>query len=730
MTEVPTISITLDETVEEHDNQDDNETSRRPSISDCHTDIEDLDSDQERNSLITSLKQSMKCNGSVTDVEDYDDSDDNDVDEPEINYGTEISLNEFLDQGTVDESSNVSGNQRNKLEAMHSTAKSPSLTAFHLGVNFDVGGGVTDCEDMADSGDESEENDKAYSDDDKAVILEGGNAVDIHDSVGNRKKIEKFTPRISEVRSSASSSDEEKPKLRVKPKHFTKRNQKCDEAKSDVENIFFSDEERRKSLQLANTPVLETPDIEIMAFDASDTEDVPETPKFPEINISFSALLDVKPKKKTKHRKTPAPTLMLGLPDNDDEGHTDVENLNSSDDDEEDEVKKKYKNLIPIAVIRSDALTDVEDFDDESGEDNDFSERQDFALPSPIRELTTLVENKTGEPMKRTAPLPDNLLLGFQDLDADKGLTDVEDFSDKSGDEDELEDETPEIDCIPDLDGGVVESSDHTAMSSLRASATPEPITDTEDIFSKRQGNVKGQECRRRRTKPKHSNNSQHKPKSNFLDTKFYDDAGAGGAHTDVEDLDVEDDDALLKDKGIGQRRATVDSAARRLSSNINPEGKTDIEYVSGDDDIDLMKFSTDVHINLSDFQFELCTSTRSQEYVDANRNCFLELKLPEFRKICTTPDGGHPSTDVEDCQYNSEYEDCVSSFSRAQTATPLGLKRDLEELCTSEIHEINSGAFDKVKEHFEMKENSCLTESQTDVENIDDDIPQNDDEE
>lgn len=713
MTEVPLISITLDEN-EDYDEDD----SRRPSIADCHTDVEDLDSDHDRkNSLGLGSKNNGKCNGGVTDVEDMNDSDDDQDDEPEIKY-PEVDLSELLDQGCVDESSKLSGNQGKKLVAMHSVAKCSSPSAFNLGVEFDQGG-VTDLEDVEGSGDDADDDEKIYSDDDRVIVLEDSCGIDIHDSVTANKKKEKHMPKVKEPISPSASSSEseeekEKPKMRLKThKHFTKKSHKCSDAKSDVENIFFSDDEKKRS-RPKSSPVLETPDVEIMAFDGSDHEDVKES-QFPEINISFVG--DSTPKKKKTYRRTPAPSPMLALPQNQDEGHTDVENLNSSDDDDDDQtLKSRPTNLIPIAVIKSDALTDVEDFGEASDDDCDFDEKPEIPLPSPVREFTVFVENNDGEPEKQTKPLPDNLMLGFHDLDADKGLTDVEDFSDESDGGDDEDTPNYDIDCIPELDGGVVESSDRATAKrdSLASCATPEPITDSEEIFVNRKDKF-GNECRRRKVKTKHS---QHKQKSNFLDTKFYVDSNACGGHTDVEDLDVEEDDVLLKDKSIKQRRSTDDSTSRKMS---NPDGKTDIEYMSGDGDdtLDLLRFSPEINPNLCEYQLDACTFTMACGNDGTRESSRIELNLPEIRKILPTPENFN-GTDVEDMNCNSDNENAAVSYSRAQTATPMELKRDLDESCTSQIHEIHSGAFDRAKEFNEIKENLCLADSVTDIENFD----------
>lgn len=714
MTDVPVISITLDET----DERDDDDFSHGLCIDDCHTDVEDLESDQSRKN---SLNDGIKGKGGGTEVEDFDgDSDDQDT-ASASNYGPDISLNEYLDQGSIDESNNLTGKHRNKLAAMRSVNKSPSPTAFNLNVTQQDYGGVTDCEDLEASGDDNEDDDKVYSDEDRAIVLEGENAIDVHDSVTDRKRSDKlaFAPKIVEPESSgltSSESEYEKPKARFKAhKHLSRRAHTIGDAKSDTENIFFSDDDKRRRSR-KTTPVPQTPDVEVMAFDGTDNDDEAEPPQYPEINISF--VVEEKPKKKIKRRSIASASALLGLPENQDEGHTDVENLNSSDDDDEPSIRSRQKSLIPIAVIKSDALTDVEDFGEASEDDWGFDEKPDVVLPSPVRELTFLIENKTGEPMKQTTALPDNLLLGFHDLDTDKGLTDVEDFSDESDDDNENEVPVYTIDSIPDLDGGFVESSDHTSGSnrSPRPSMTPDPLTDCEDIFVKRHD--KGSDSRRRRTKAHHSH---HKPKSNFLGTNLYVDASSTGAHTDVEDLDVDDDDVLLKDRSLKHRRATVDRAARKASTSSIADGKTDIEYVSGDESIDLSVCTPEVNAVLCDFQIDTCTLTSFRDSIDRRPSASLELKLPEIIRTTPTSDSFSASTDIEDHQCHSDIEDAVS-YSRAQTATPMQLSRDLEELSTSEIHEVNSRAFDRVRERFEIKDNLCFVDSHTDVENFDGD--------
>lgn len=709
MTDVPVIAI---DEIEDDFNDD---SSLKLNINDCHTDVEELESDHDRKKVTLISVMKPKCNGALTDVEDFEDSDDNNNEE-EPDYGPELSLTEMLDQGTVDEHSNLQGNvNKQKLQGMRSIQKTPSPTAFHLTVNSADLGGTTDVEDLEGSGDDADD-EKIYSDDDKPIVLEDGNVVDVHDSMNRKKTDCKYATKIIEASSSSSESENEKEKpTKLKShKQCLKRGPRCEEEKSDVENIYFTDDEKKRSTQ-KSTPVLDTPDVEVMAFEGSDNDDNEQ--HYPEINITFAAGCDGK--KKKKHKATPAPSPMLKLPENPDEALTDVENLNSSDDDEED--KPKSSNFMQIAVVKSEVLTDVEDFDSESDiPESDCENKPEIVLPSPVREITVLVENKSGEPYKQTTPLPDNILLGFEDLDADKGMTDIEDFSDESGNEEDDEDDAKyrENFKFPDIDGGVVESSDHSVVkdSSLRAGQTPEPKTDTEDIYVKKP--EKTHECRRRRNKNKHCN--KQAVKSNFLDTKSYVDDGAGSAHTDVEDLHVEEDDILLKDKNIKQRRATIECSPRKF---CNYDEKTDIEFLSdGDDTIQDIPDIVEPIVS----HIDTYSMTMSRELGEKKNNELKsDLAIPIIRRISATPQptprGSLASgTDIENIQCDSDNDEYVT-YSRAETATPIEINRQLEELCSSEIFDMNKRGCDESRERLEVKGHyDDNAEAHTDIEYLD----------
>lgn len=744
MSEVPIISVTLD------DISDDEQTDKgsKLNINECHTDVEDIGSEGEKNYPLLKIEKT-ECNGAVTDVEDYTDSDDNGDEKDEIEYEPEISLNEFLDQGHVDEAANVavSGkNVKNKLVKMQSVNKSPSIHAFNLAVETNVGGAVTDCEDMEASGEEDNTEDFHCEDDDKPIMLEGSNAIDIHDTISN-KKVEKPCHKVAEVVHAVSSSDSEREgaKPKTSNKLYTRKHKKAEEFdKSDVENMVFSDEDSAYRRKSRIVPILPTPDkneAEIMVMEASDDETPTEKKSkviFPEINITFAS--ESKPKKKEATK-----SKLLALPANNDEALTDVENLESSESSEEEEgacsKKPLRKNLIPLALIKSEALTDVEDFGDDGDDESVESEDEKqvdigYALPSPVREMTLLKETKDGEPTARTSPMPDNMYLGFDDLEMDKGLTDVEDLSDEGDDYDEEEENKEyEIPILPEMEGGIIESSDHQtgaesgargdARGSMSTMELPSPVcepkTDTEDIFLNK---TEKNECRKRRTK-KHAHSSSHhhhhhhhyqhqhhqKQKTSFLDTKSIQQNQC--ATTDVEDLNVSDDDEVLKDKTLKQRRATLPAP----SSNDNNEGKTDVEYMSGDDNTDFIRFPPENSSNYANLD---CSKTTSKNSLGVRETNEFNNRVPVIRKISPSPDTTFPLTDTEDMQMISDADD--EAYCRAQTATPMEITNALNESGQTQVHEISAGVFDHQKERRFMKGNRDINETHTDVEFLDED--------
>lgn len=543
--DIPMISITQED---DDDDRDEDDDAPHRDINECHTDIEDVDgpdNDRRRVAITsTSLKIVLNDDDGATDLEDCVDS--GDEEEAVPIKDTDISLNEFLDQGCVDESSNVEDGQRNNnnsLKTMSASGKSPSPTAFGLGLPRQSNAGLTDVEDMCTSGDEIEE--KHFSEDDKAIVLEDSQGVDISVSMSShRKLIASNRMNRHPSNSDTESDDESRPKQRqpcVRPKKLSVKTSKkpanIEDAKSDVENMFFDDDlscARKKSF-----PVLETPDIEIMAFDGGSDVDDNKEKKNPEINILFHSHV----KKTTKKLRKSAfkPSTLLKLPQYSEDALTDIENLNSSDDDEN--FKVESKNLIPMALVKSDALTDVEDMEDASEEEEDADEKPDIVLPSPLREMTVFCRDENGEPTQETVPLPDSFLLSVNNMELDKGLTDIEDFSEDDDDVDEATDDSAddfEMKNFVDCDSGIVQSSDHT--TDMTQSTSSSNLAQACNSSGSRE-NKERKTCElRRRRKPKTTPTSN--AKSNFLDTKFYVDLNASEGHTDVEDMNVDYNEA------------------------------------------------------------------------------------------------------------------------------------------------------------------------------------------
>lgn len=695
MSDLPIISITQDANF--HDEIDENDTNYSRNISDCLTDIEDMDSGNEKYDMMAVIKQAEEVGG-VTDIEDCDASED---DENDISDGEEfpLSITEFLDQGCINESSNVNANDNDKLAFdMHCSNKSASPSAFLMLALPDEQSGVTDCEDLEGSGEEADSPENLVSSADDAIVLEGQNSIDIQDNLG-KKKLQKCNQKAFEHHRSTSSSSESEEEPKPKPhKRYNKKNSKRLDDKSDIEKTCFSNERREKRNSLLSP---NGDDAEEMFLEASDVENNMErSPTYPEINlpeIKFSGKIS------KKGKKTPAKTLMLGLPQNEDEGVTDVENLNSSDSDEQDAASSSRKNsnqLIPNAFIKSHALTDVEDFGEESsddGMDNDF----DLPLPAPVREVVILTESNEGAPIMKSSPLPDQLLLGFNNLDMDKGLTDVEDFS---GDDEEGYEKPSKfyIDEPIVLDGGVIESSDRTTDNKGRVfdRQMHEPKTDTEDIF------VDKSDCRRRKNRSKHYTLSKQKANSLFVQPTSV------AATTDVEDLDVEDDDVVLKDKNIKSKKKGNDCF--QLTPRETSGGKTDVEYLSGEE----MDSTPPDHS--SPTVIDGSSTIACSDYLGSKAKT---MAMPVIIKFSAEANQCH--TDTEDMQTVSDAEDGglnVDSYSRAQTATPIELSRDLDDSGASQIHEVHVGIFDHQNEQNFIKGHRVVTDEHTDVEYLDDD--------
>jgi hypothetical protein len=527
MTEIPLISITQDDNFDDDIDVDQN----RPNINECHTDVEDIDNEHENPMLKVTFK-GEEASGGVTDVEDCLASE-SDIDEPIKD--TEISLNEFLDQGSIDESSKT-GTQ-NMLRSK-SLAKSPSPSAFRLNVATEAIGGVTDVEDMESSGEEIEE--KYYSGDDKPIILDDSQGTDIQDSMSSHRKVSSINRahQAAYQSNSDSNSEPENGNKKRRPKRLlVKRSNKCEDAKSDVENIFIDDDDKkckqvRKPRQF---PVIDTPDIEVMAFDGSDMEENNEV-KIPEINILFHSQSTSYHKKSSSTRKTTtkkstpksSSSLLLMPKHSEDAAVTDIENLNSSDDEDNLNIQQS-KNFIPIAIMKSDALTDVEDMGDDDDSDMEVEdEKPEIVLPSPLREMTVFCEDKDGAPHQETIPLPDTFLLSVQNMEIEKALTDIEDFSDDDDNEDDeiLEGEISnefELKNYFEMDGGIVESSDRSTEAATSSSCSRIP---TKKI------SYSSCELRQRRIKPKQSTQT----KSNFLNIE----ANQNDALTDVEDMNID----------------------------------------------------------------------------------------------------------------------------------------------------------------------------------------------
>lgn len=406
MNEIPKISITQDFLTDENDEEMDNECSGN--IEEAHTDMEDLDSDDKNEQfasgqLLKARKKvkSKKIDECATDIEDCQDSG-SDIEIELVKSCDQMSLNEFLDQGVIEETSSFGGGNKTK----HS--RKGKRASLFVPVDEDDGA-VTDCEDLDTS-------------DNEIIIVE----------CPPDPKYDNFlleNDDYNSVNVDNSAYIEDKKKRMVQSKCIDNSDSESDmpagnwNELSDVENIALSDQEENPKFfsHIKHSP--SAYDAEEMIMVASDNEGACSTSRtepIPEISVQFKCK-QKRSHHRVRHSQQKQNKNVLAVQQNPDEGVTDVENLDSSDD----EGTNIRKNLsIPLAYINSGdrPLTDVEDFDID--EDCIPSTSNDIKLPSPVREITVMRSDKHGDPVAKVMPLVANAngaFLGIQEDYVDKG---------------------------------------------------------------------------------------------------------------------------------------------------------------------------------------------------------------------------------------------------------------------------------------------------------------------
>lgn len=700
MSVIPTISVT-----EEHFSDDVAEEATESTglnINDVHTDIENLDSDTDtktvkKKSVSLGIKKA-KCDA-LTDVEDMNDSGSEAEEEKAPVEDIKISLEEFLDQAYVEEATKFSGHKQHMSDAPPKTKKVSSSNI--LGVDENDKGAVTDCENLNASDDDECESGNFSEEYDKAIVLEGPNTVEAHDSVKNDSGRFPQSPiHLTTTGESTSSSEESQNEARhLKISHKKGCKSKKDRAPvSDTENIMFSDGEVQKKKILCRKLPLILDGWEEVTIQLSDGEDDSvKTPMYPEIDITFAEAGKQVNKLEGKKKQS------LLKVDEVDDGLTDVENLNSSDDDDEDDqVVAVKRQLIPPAVAKSKVgfLTDTEDIDDVESELDDTPE---IPLPTPTRELVEVREDRVRKQIIRPAC---GELLGLTASYVDKGLTDIEDLSDVE-DNDSVDNIAKyTIDKTPDLDTGNVYVSEKvtSATNLVVSSKTPEPLTDTEDLCQT------GQIARRRKNKHRTCGRGKQK----HLDVKSQNVAGG----TDVEELEMSDTECSKETKGVRrQKKGRTSIAVPVIVSNDG--GKTDVEYVSADDfppEYEGIVQAVDTNSLMGSDTFVSTVSDTVGGYAGRRKTAH---HVPVIRKVSLTVDGVClPHTDTEDLAVQSDQDD--ETYSRAQTATPFEIHQALDD-ASSTIHDKSLNTFDVQTEKLNIKGHRDCQEVYTDVEYMED---------
>lgn len=709
MADIPVISITQVVDNESHDEDDTNErrNSDGKSMYDIHTDVEDLDGDNEgvtkrvhrtkkKRTLATVRLNARKMpvrqsiDAAVTDVEDCNDSGSDDADSVVHVSDSEFSMNEFLDQGYFNESmtsSNATGGR---------TGTNQTAGCAMLIVDYADLGCVTDCDNIETSDEEAElsvPTPEKYNDFLLDNDLNGSqmNETTIHDSMSIQDG------RISRCKTSLSAYNSE-----------------IDEAKrlqcaiSDFEQMLFSEDDDNYCGALK--PSISAFDVQEVYMQSSDAEDDqwPRSRKvsiIPDIDISFTSaergcgLRNRKNRKIVQQRR-----CSLMLPGGNDDIYTDVENLNSSDDDE---VNLSH---IPAAYVMSDAvLTDVEDFDGDAEEDICISYR-DIRMPSPLREMTLVKEDATGAPISKVMPMLEANFLQLDDAYIDKGLTDTEEMS---GNEEDFDDTSRfDIESVPDIDGGVVRNSESVRpipKTYKKNRYYCEPKTDTEDLNSAIAPVASG--VRRRKTKNKSST-----PKGRLL----LDPRGLvyEQPETDCEELDI-DDDRNVRGYALVSRHLTP------FVADTADDAITDTELLSGEEPDDENQSDIDPSL-LSNESFFSTVVARDCCSKNGRHTTFTHFEVPKIQRIESASDSNQAFTDSEDIQTISDTDEFlgVCANSRPDTVTPIAMTIALEANAGggSMVIDKNVSYFDMSNEEMHQKGQQETQDVVTDSEFLDDD--------
>lgn len=684
---IPTIQISQVESNPDLDDVDD-DTHCKYDINDAHTDIEDLDSDENepiRRSPSRMLRIRRKAaprriSDAGTDIEDYNASD-SDSDESIEKEDGKFDLNEFLDLGFVEE---VSSNNVNRVGGTKQAG--PSFRSYLTARDEEDDGGITDCENLETSEDEETEpkaeiDEKPYDDILKEMLVDDGNSVNIQDSTSLANQC-RSTGGSPSFFTDDSDSDEACPR-----KHRYKH--------SVIELI--SDDETRKCGDRA----LHSPSVweaEEIVLQVSDNEETPmKDISYSDVGIAFMQNDRSKLRKRfnrpSQKKSSGASGSTLTVAKKTDEAFTDVENLDSSD---EETSSLPNQLSIPAAVINSGSggLTDVEDFDtDEDDSDSVPFSAKDIKLPSPIRELTLVKVDGNGVPITKVMPLNSSgVFLGVTEAYIDKGATDTEDLSGNEEDFYNSINYSANID-IPEFgEGGTVHNTENLTASTRNKCidhSGNEPLTDVEEVF------VGGE--RKRKPKPKNWRSRQ------FLDAGNVDDERA---HTDVEELDVSDDQA--------KNFQCIRKISKIEVPHANRDGGiTDTEDISGDEN-EFKNNPKDIDINVLKQEAYYSTFTcsdgtiKEQFTTNATEN-----------QLCA-----ELSADTEILQFNSDTEDLltIDGYSRADTVTPIEIRNALEETCNFSVFDHAANISDRSGEAAHVKGYREPQETHTDVEFFDDD--------
>ncbi|KAG5895835.1 hypothetical protein JTB14_038265 [Gonioctena quinquepunctata] len=384
-------------------------------------------------------------------------------------------------------------------------------------------------------------------------------------------------------------------------------------------------------------------DIDNYETDDSSAMKPAKTPSF-DYDIKFSPTL------KDNKRSPPSG---LSVPVQSDEAVTDCENLDSSDDEDR-------REKMQFALLRSTDLTDEEELDGDPYSRADYPE---IELPPPVRNMIILKDNES-LPTVKILPIDDDSQWNSPNNEAEEVSTDEESISHI----DDSIDRTVAVEFLF-QDCGVIDESEEVRRKSKTRSDMADELTDTEELVMDTQ--------KRRRA-----------PKFKYMHEKFLSEKNKLAVKPSTDSRKLTDtEDVYLTDDN--------EETFRSLSPMLNlpdaiADGATDTEVIAQSSDEEIYtRPGSRTPQHMREMEGEMIMSKDGSGAFSPQERLLVNKNVKRPVDVIPSP----MYTDTEDLATSADED--LTSYTRAETATPSQVQRALDQVSSSKVHTEDKRKFD-----------------------------------